>query len=173
MLEQKLLIGFFVCVSLLFYSHVVQTKIDIYNEQIRIEQNDREYRANKSPDEISFGIYIHEKIYLTTDFFWLNFLLIPFNFFLLWKKRFSLLIILTIINILTTASLIYWNIDNYYSNLVNETRYFGRLGNGYFAVLSNSTGLILAIASTIFVILQLAIIARFVFEKNQAKISFR
>ncbi len=172
-LEQKLLVWFFIFISLLFYFHLGITQIEIYNENVKNEQSDLTFKANTPPEKrINFAVDAGYPP-IITRIFWVNFLFIPFIIFLLRKRRMSLFIYSTLINILTTTSIIYWNIDNYLSHLMNKTYYFSRSDYGYFGVLSNTTALILAIAATIFVIIQLAIITRFVFTKNHAKISPR
>lgn len=173
-LEQKLLVGFFVFISLWFYFHLAVTKIENCNKEVKIEQIKKNQEANgNQTDGISFGLYDMKGRDLVDEVFWLNFLLIPLIIFLLWKRKFSYFIFSTIINTLTTLSVILWNFRNSSAVSVNEIHITYNSPYGYFGLLSHITGFVLAIASTIFVILQLAIITRFVFEKNQAKISFR
>lgn len=168
-LEQKLLVGFFVFISLLFYFYIAQTKIESYNREVEIEEG----LKTLSPDQrVSFGDYPVSTPFLS-QVFRLDFVFIPFTIYLLIKRKFSFFVFSAIINLFTKLSFLYWIYFSYNSYLTNEVHFLHNSPYGYFGLLSNVTGFALAIASTIFVILQLAIITRFVFEKNQAKISFR
>lgn len=168
-LEQKLLIGFFVFISLLFYFHLAQAKIEDYNREVEIEEG---LKTLPPEQRVSFGDY-PISIPILSQVFWLDFIFIPFIIYLLIKKKFSFFVISATINLFTKLSFLYWIYFSYNSYLTNEVHFLHNSPYGYFGLLSHITGFALAVASTIFVILQLAIIIRFVFEKNQAKISFR
>ena len=102
-LEQKLLVGFFVFISLLFYFHFVGTKIENYNEKVRIEQSDLTYKANIPPERrIDFAVDVGYPP-MFSQIFWIQFLLIPLLLFLIWKRNFDLFLFSFVLNIFTDS----------------------------------------------------------------------
>ena len=155
-LEQRLLVGFVLFFSLLFYLNFAEFKIEKYNDAVKSEQVETAIKASNIPDErISFSMCTWGKP-IITEFYWLNLFLLPLNFFLLKRKRFVSFILstITILSVLTIS--FYWARYNYSPNLT-----------------TNLIWLSTFIAFSSLLILQLAIITRFVFEKNHAKISLR
>jgi hypothetical protein len=170
--ENKLLLGLFLMICCVFYTHVANNLIESYNKQVESRQVEKQNLANYSQTSMfSCGYEVQPPFYV--HFFWLQFFTHPISYFLLREKRISAFIVSALINSLMTFSVLAWNFRNYKLYLFNEVHWLDKHPYGYFGLSSHLPAFILAVLSLIFLILQLSIIVRFVVEKFQVKISLR
>jgi uncharacterized membrane-anchored protein YitT (DUF2179 family) len=166
--ENKILLGFFLLICGVFYLHLANNVIEIYNAEVSSWQIEKLRIANGSPKSMWNACGIPPPVYIYL--FWLQIFTNPLLFFLLRKPKFSNFAVSTIINSITFLSLLAWNKRTYEGYLINGS---WLRESGYFEIQSHLTAFILAILLFAFVILQISILTRFGIEKFQAKISLR
>jgi hypothetical protein len=168
--EHKLLLGLFLTIFCLFYTHLSVSEIEFYNDTVKEEQTEKQHIADTLPNErISFSNCVFAPPF-HTQLFWIQLFTNPLILLLLWKPKVSLFAVSFVLNLVTTLSLLSWNHRNYFSYLLGENFWLKDSQFGYFGLLSHLTAFFLAVLSSIFVILQICILIRFTIEKFQAKL---
>ena len=167
--EHKILLGLALFVCILFYLHLSNSLIETHNAWVKEAQIEKQRAANGNVQTSMFSnCAIPPPLYLYL--FWIQFYTAPLSYFLLRKQKFGRFAISCFLTAITTLSLWAWN-ERAYSNYLWSTQWLQK--DAYFFVTSHFLALILAIFSSVFLVLQFFFIARFAAEKFQAKISLR
>lgn len=169
--ENKLLLGLFLTACCVFYLHCANTVIEGYNSEVKFQQLEKQSRANYSRTSMFSGCTFGTPI--SVQIFWLQFFTNPALFFLLRKPKISRFLASTAVNSIMSFSISAWNLRNYEGYLLNDAFWLHKTPYGYFGLSSHFTAFILAVLSFVYLILQISVIARFVIEKFQAKLSLR
>lgn len=171
--ERFLLIGLMVLICLTFYFHLATLRIEKYNENIRVEQAEKLYKANTPPNERFSVSHCFWSPPLITRFYLLQFFTNPFLLLILWKPTHLKLSISLVINFFITSSLFIWINREYSSIFFNELYKHDLGGYSYFSLTSHVTSSVLALLLIASIIIQTWLLIRFTIERFQAKLSLK
>ncbi|HEY0426935.1 MAG TPA: hypothetical protein VGC76_03930 [Pyrinomonadaceae bacterium] len=167
--EKKLLLGFFLLICGVFYLHLANNAVEIYNDGVMSQQIKKQNLADYSKPSIFSGDFeVPSPIYL--KFFWIQFFTNPILFFLLRKPKPSNFTVSTTINLVIFLSLLAWNKRRYDSYLINGFWMHDGV-NGYFWLPSHLTAFVLAVLLFAFIILQFSTLLRFTVENFSTKLT--
>jgi len=172
--EHKLFFGIAFLLCCLFFVNLTNKAVDRYNESVENGQMQKRDYANNQR-KISFGLY--DCLYSTPIYevvLALQFFTNPLLFLLFLKRRLGRFVCSFLLAFFTFSGYIGWLIYTYEARKSDE--HFYRLADGFNSyLLYNSTVLefILFLIFAILLILQAAVLTRFVIEKIQARIYLR
>jgi hypothetical protein len=169
--EHKILLGLALFVCLLFYLHLSNAVIESHNASVKSAQIEKQFEADYGRSQTSMFSHCEFMPPLYIYLFWIQFYTAPLSYFLLRKQRFGRFAFSILMTLTTTLSLWAWNYRNYSGYLLNDLYWLHEYG--YFHLASNLSAFVLAIVSSVFLVLQFYVLVRFAAEKFQAKISLR
>ena len=167
--ERKLLLCLILTINCVFYAHCVIKTVEEHNEKVRIEQSEKLFLANTSPNERpQFSACVFAPpVY--TQIFWIQFFTNPLLFFFLRKP--SAISLSSIITFIMTLSLLSWIRRNYVDYLLDDMYWLHETPYGYFSITSHISEVVLAVLGCAFLFVQIWILFRYAVEKFQLKIS--